>query len=797
MSIKERIKEYFGKGKTEIKWNNAPGVEWDWENFHSTKEFPVSDKLLDWVIGQDQAMKECYLCLDEWVHKIKNLDKDNWWKDWEKPENAKPTVKKKLSPGPYLFLLGDPGTGKSLIGRALADKLSDLYKEHNVKLYDVLSWKNKIIPGEPKVSIHLSPKGKEIILQERKKVDKNAWKKSLGINSIKWACIGLGLLLLFVASYVLFKPWIANDLVNSIPVQILYEGNFPNYFINWFIANSSLVVPLLTGGGMLLFSSIFIGYLSKMFGSTGGMKGISGSENTNAPKILIDNSQGIAQFIDATGHGSSQLFGSIAWDPYQTGGLGTPEHQRVSAGDVHRANLGILYIDELKNLLPAEAITLLTVLEDGQLPIALRSQFHGGDSIAGDAMSFFKENGNIRYCQFKELIKSFEGDNKIEVLCPEYMDFKCRKLVWTPVLRVFRRGKKPIKNIELIGGKSIRLTKDHSLFRYNNSHNQQPLVPSTIEYGKCIVINRFEIPKVDIESESENNLEFYGYWIGDGHFEADKVIGLATGKSEKDRSFVFAYARKLGITASLKNKKGDIRIYSTDLVKKMKSLGFVSGSFFKTIPEWIFFLPENKVKAFIRGYLRSDGSRYRKDRRMITQFGSVNRKLLEDFQSLFSIIGVEASLSSGKLNEKTAYKSPNLQYQLTIWKDSSEDFEVNHLRNQGLLTLHRIKKITDEGEVEVFDISTKQECFIANGILCHNTSAMAVSTEPLPCVNFLVGAGNFDSIPQIHPALMDRIYGYGKVVRMNNDFPNTKENRRKYVQFIAQEISRFNLMPFT
>ena len=58
---------------------------------------------------------------------------------------------------------------------------------------------------------------------------------------------------------------------------------------------------------------------------------------------------------------------------------------------------------------------------------------------------------------------------------------------------------------------------------------------------------------------------------------------------------------------------------------------------------------------------------------------------------------------------------------------------------------------------------------------------MAVSTEPVPAITFLVGAGNFDSIGQVHPALMDRIYGYGKVVRMNNDMPNTLENRRKYL----------------
>jgi Lon-like ATP-dependent protease len=78
-----------------------------------------------------------------------------------------------------------------------------------------------------------------------------------------------------------------------------------------------------------------------------------------------------------------------------------------------------------------------------------------------------------------------------------------------------------------------------------------------------------------------------------------------------------------------------------------------------------------------------------------------------------------------------------------------------------------------------------------------DTAAMAVSTEPVPAITFLVSAGNFDSINQIHPALMDRIYGYGKVVRMNNDMPNTVENRRKYIQFLAQEVKRFNLIPFS
>jgi len=77
------------------------------------------------------------------------------------------------------------------------------------------------------------------------------------------------------------------------------------------------------------------------------------------------------------------------------------------------------------------------------------------------------------------------------------------------------------------------------------------------------------------------------------------------------------------------------------------------------------------------------------------------------------------------------------------------------------------------------------------------TAALSVSTDPVPCLTLLLAAGNFDSIGMIHPALMDRIYGYGRVVRMNNDMPNTLENRRKVVQFIAQEVNRFRLPAFS
>ncbi|MEM2394449.1 MAG: hypothetical protein QXG11_06480, partial [Candidatus Bathyarchaeia archaeon] len=104
--------DYFGKDFEVIEKTvngKTVRVAWDWANFESTKGFPVDDSLINWVIGQDQALKECFLCLDEWVHKLKHLEKAKWYESWSSPDKPKPLAKNFISPGPYLLLLGDPG----------------------------------------------------------------------------------------------------------------------------------------------------------------------------------------------------------------------------------------------------------------------------------------------------------------------------------------------------------------------------------------------------------------------------------------------------------------------------------------------------------------------------------------------------------------------------------------------------------------------------------------------------------------------------------------------------------------
>jgi len=277
--------------------------------------------------------------------------------------------------------MGDPGTGKSLIGRALAEKLTQIYKKNNLKMFDVLCWKNDLLPSEPQISIHEAGKGKEALKAERLKDFKRKFITRTGFKILQVLLLSLGMFLLSMGFYFMFQAWqnwTANPPFLGETLQEYFNYNFVDYFVKQI--TSFVPITFVPGGGLIFFGT-FMWWFSRL-GGLAGLKGISGSQQTDIPKLLVDNDSGQAPFIDATGHRSSQLFGSIAWDPYQTGGMGTPEHQRVSAGDVHRACLGILYIDEIKNLVPEEVVTLLTVLEDGQLPITLRGRWHGGDTAA-------------------------------------------------------------------------------------------------------------------------------------------------------------------------------------------------------------------------------------------------------------------------------------------------------------------------------------------------------------------------------------------------------------------------------
>jgi len=97
---------------------------------------------------------------------------------------------------------------------------------------------------------------------------------------------------------------------------------------------------------------------------------------------IIDNSvKKNAPFEDATGARAGALLGDVLHDPLQSGGLGTPPHARVIPGMIHKANNGVLFIDEIATLSPKSQQELLTILQEKKYSITGQSELSSGAMV--------------------------------------------------------------------------------------------------------------------------------------------------------------------------------------------------------------------------------------------------------------------------------------------------------------------------------------------------------------------------------------------------------------------------------
>jgi Lon-like ATP-dependent protease len=97
------------------------------------------------------------------------------------------------------------------------------------------------------------------------------------------------------------------------------------------------------------------------------------------PKMIVSNYQKEhASFMDATGTHAGALLGDVRHDPFQSGGLETPAHDRVESGDIHKAHKGVLFIDEINTLSIESQQSLLTALQEKEYPITGQSERSSG-----------------------------------------------------------------------------------------------------------------------------------------------------------------------------------------------------------------------------------------------------------------------------------------------------------------------------------------------------------------------------------------------------------------------------------
>ena len=258
-------------------------------DFSSTEEVPIPETLVDQVIGQ---------------------------------ETGSVVIKKAAEQRRHMLMIGDPGTGKSMLAKSMTELLPKDVLE------DVLVYPNEDDENAPRVRCVPASRGDRIVKLQREAIRQQR-ERSQKMLLIAFAAIGF---LLVIAT--------------------LQTGD---------------IITLLFGGFLLMFGYMFI-------------RGrLGASDESRIPKLLVKHELNeLPPFIDATATLSGSLLGDVRHDPFQSGGMETPAHDRVEPGAIHRAHKGVLYIDEVNLLRLEEQQALLTAMQERAFPISGRSERSSG-----------------------------------------------------------------------------------------------------------------------------------------------------------------------------------------------------------------------------------------------------------------------------------------------------------------------------------------------------------------------------------------------------------------------------------
>ena len=301
----------------------------DYDNIKSSKDIEVPPLLIDQVIGHEESIE---------------------------------TIKKAAKQRRNVLLIGDPGVGKSMLAKGMAQILP------HESLQDVLIYPNVEDSNHPIIRTVPAGEGKKIVKATKGSARGHEERKTL----ITTIAIGGIVLIGFFYGRIL-ESIIAAALILLISIQIKPKNN------------------------------------------------------TMSPKLLVNNEENrFAPFMDATGAHAGALLGDVRHDPYQSGGLGTPAHERVEAGMIHKANRGVLYIDEIGTMSMKTQQELLSAMQEKQYAITGQSENSSGAMVRSQAVPcdfVLVASGNIQVLEGMHIaMRSRIRGYGYEVFMKDYMD---------------------------------------------------------------------------------------------------------------------------------------------------------------------------------------------------------------------------------------------------------------------------------------------------------------------------------------------------------------------------------------